>query len=45
MAKADKCVECGGHVPIYQKFLCEDCWTTALNQKLLEEDEKESVKA
>jgi len=45
MAKANKCVECGGHVPIYQKFLCEECWKEALTQKLLEEDKKELVKA
>lgn len=35
-----KCVECGSHVPPYQKFLCEDCWKIALNEKLKEEDEK-----
>lgn len=27
-----KCVECGSHVPSYQKFLCEDCWKETLNK-------------
>lgn len=34
---AKKCVECGGHVPPYQNFLCEDCWKEILNKKLNEE--------
>ena len=28
------CVECGSHVPIYQNFMCEDCWRDALNEKM-----------
>jgi hypothetical protein len=34
MIRAKKYVECGGHVPAYQNFLCEDCWKKALNEKL-----------
>jgi DNA-directed RNA polymerase subunit RPC12/RpoP len=34
----NKCVECGDHVPSYQKYLCEECWKQALNEKLREED-------
>ena len=34
------CVECGGYVPPYQKYLCEECWGKALNEKL---DEVNSV--
>lgn len=40
MNRASKCVDCGGHVPPYQKFYCEECWKKALNAKLLEDDKK-----
>ena len=36
--RVKKCVECGGHVPPYQNYLCEDCWKKALNEKLEAED-------
>lgn len=39
---ASKCVECGGHVPTYTKYLCEECWRVALNEKLNEDDKEKS---
>jgi hypothetical protein len=33
-----RCIECGGHVPVYTNYYCEDHWKEALNKKL-EEDE------
>jgi hypothetical protein len=41
--KASNCVECGGHVPAYLNFLCEDCWREALNAKLEAEDAAEFI--
>jgi NMD protein affecting ribosome stability and mRNA decay len=40
MLKAKICVECGGHVPAYQNFLCEECWKAALNEKLDKEQQE-----
>jgi uncharacterized OB-fold protein len=34
LMRSTKCVECGGHVPPYQNFLCEDCWREALKEKI-----------
>lgn len=39
----NKCVECGGHVPAYLNYLCEDCWRDALNAKLEAEDAAEFI--
>lgn len=41
--KSKFCVECGDHVPAYQKFYCEECWEKALKAKLEEDDAKETV--
>jgi hypothetical protein len=44
MNRAKNCIECGSHVPAYQKFYCEECWAKALNEKLNEDEKKEGVK-
>jgi hypothetical protein len=43
MLNIKKCVECGGHVPAYMNYLCEDCWRIALNEKLEAEDAAEFI--
>ena len=40
MLCVQKCVECGDHVPAYQKYLCEECWKEALNEKLMQADKE-----
>jgi hypothetical protein len=40
MNRAKNCVECGDHVPAYQKFYCESCWKKALNEKLNADEKK-----
>jgi hypothetical protein len=44
MLNIKKCVECGGHVPAYMNYLCEDCWKDWLNKKLEAEDAAEFIK-
>jgi NMD protein affecting ribosome stability and mRNA decay len=39
MLQGKKCVECGGYVPPYLNYLCEDCWKEMLNKKLMEDKE------
>lgn len=41
--KSKNCVECGDHVPVYQKFYCEKCWGEALNAKLEADDARENI--
>lgn len=41
LMRSTKCVDCGGHVPPYQNYLCEDCWRKALNAKLDEDEADE----
>jgi membrane protease subunit (stomatin/prohibitin family) len=43
LSRSSKCVECGGHVPPYQKYLCEKCWQEALNAKIKAEDRDEAA--
>lgn len=36
-----KCVECGMYIPPYRKFLCDDCYSKMLSDKLDKEQDEE----